>query len=69
MLVANPIYDVVFKFLLEDAKIAKLLLSSIIGEAIEELAFLPQEFVSDIDKEKIDKPRNQEKNATGRRHH
>lgn len=57
MLIANPIYDVVFKFLLEDAKIAKLLLSSIIGETIEELVFLPQEFVSDIDKEKIDKPR------------
>jgi hypothetical protein len=56
MLIANPIYDVVFKFLMEDAKIAKLILSSIIGENIEELAFLPQEFVSDIDKEKIDKP-------------
>ena len=36
MLIANPIYDVVFKFLMEDAKIAKLLLSSIIGENIEE---------------------------------
>jgi hypothetical protein len=58
MLIANPIYDVVFKFLMEDAKIAKLLLSSIIGENIEELSFLPQEFVSDINKEKIDKPQN-----------
>jgi hypothetical protein len=65
MLIANPIYDVVFKFLMEDAKIAKLLLSSIIGENIEELTFLPQEFVSDIDKEKIDKPRKSIKSRRG----
>jgi hypothetical protein len=51
MQIANPIYDVVFKYLMEDGKIAKLLLSSIIGENIEELTFLPQEFLSDIDKE------------------
>jgi hypothetical protein len=65
MLIANPIYDVVFKFLMEDAKIAKLLLSSIIGENIVELTFLPQEFVSDIDKEKIDKPRKSIKSRRG----
>jgi hypothetical protein len=65
MLIANPIYDVVFKFLMEDAKIAKLLLSSIIGENIEELTFLPQEFVSDIDKDKIDKPRKSIKSRRG----
>jgi hypothetical protein len=65
MLIANPIYDVVFKFLMEDAKIAKLLLSSIIGENIEELTFLPQEFVSDIDKGKIDKPRKSIKSRRG----
>jgi hypothetical protein len=50
MHIANPIYDVVFKYLMEDNKIAKLMLSSIIGEEIEELTFLPQEFIMDMDK-------------------
>lgn len=45
MQIANPIYDVVFKYLMEDSKIAKLIISSIIGEEIEELNFMPQEFV------------------------
>ncbi len=49
MRIANPIYDVVFKYLMEDAKIAKLLISSIIGEEIESLDFRPQEFTADID--------------------
>ncbi len=43
MHIANPIYDVVFKYLLEDNDIAKLLISTIIGEEIVELDFLPQE--------------------------
>ncbi|MEI6141695.1 MAG: hypothetical protein WCP85_20655 [Mariniphaga sp.] len=50
MQIANPIYDVVFKYLMEDAKVAKLMISSIIGEDIENLAFLPQEFIADIEK-------------------
>ncbi len=54
MHIANPIYDVVFKYLMEDAKVAKLLISSIIGEEIEELDFRPQEFTTDIDKGRID---------------
>jgi hypothetical protein len=43
MQIANPIYDVVFKYLLEDNKIAKKLISLIIGEDIESLAFKPTE--------------------------
>ena len=43
MHVANPIYDVTFKYLLEDSKVAKLLLSAIIGEDIQELEFSAQE--------------------------
>ena len=43
MQIANPIYDVVFKYLLKDNKIAKLLLSSIIGEEIITLEFSPEE--------------------------
>ena len=54
MQIANPIYDVVFKYLMEDAKVAKLLISSIIGEEIVELEFRPQEYTSDIDKSRIE---------------
>ena len=54
MHIANPIYDVVFKYLMEDAKVAKLLISSIIGEEIEELEFRPQEFSTDIDKSRLE---------------
>jgi len=43
MQIANPIYDVVFKFLMEDTDSAILLLSAIIDEPIETLDFLPQE--------------------------
>ena len=50
MEIANPIYDVVFKYLMEDGKIAKLIISSIIGEDISELTFLPSEFSTDIQK-------------------
>jgi hypothetical protein len=35
---------------MEDAKVAKLMISSIIGEDIENLSFLPQEFVAEIEK-------------------
>ena len=53
MQIANPIYDVVFKYMMEDAKVAKLLISSIISEEIEELKFRPQEFATEIEKESI----------------
>jgi hypothetical protein len=43
ILIANPIYDVVFKYLLEDAFIAKELLSTILGVGIVELTVKPQE--------------------------
>jgi hypothetical protein len=43
MQIANPIYDVVFKYLLEDNKIAKKLISLIIGEEIQSLTFKPTE--------------------------
>ena len=34
MLIANPIYDVVFKYLLEDKKVAKLFLGAILEKEI-----------------------------------
>ncbi len=43
MLIANPIYDVVFKYLMDDKKVAKLIISKIIGENIVHLDFQPQE--------------------------
>ena len=43
MQIANPIYDVVFKYLMEDKKIAKLFLSTIIEEEIVTIDFLPKE--------------------------
>ncbi len=49
MLIANPIYDVVFKYLFEDNKIAKIFISAIIGEEIIDLDFQPQEHTTTID--------------------
>ncbi|MDR1938588.1 MAG: hypothetical protein LBQ73_08860 [Tannerellaceae bacterium] len=43
MIIANPIYDVVFKYLMEDNKIAKQIISLIIREEVLELTFSPQE--------------------------
>ncbi len=43
MIIANPIYDVVFKYLLEDIEIARELLSAILGEEIINLEIKPQE--------------------------
>jgi hypothetical protein len=41
--IANPIYDTVFKYLLDDEKVAKLMLSALLGREVLELAFLPTE--------------------------
>ena len=43
MEIANPIYDVVFKYMMEDNTVAKLVVSSIIGEEVLELDPKPQE--------------------------
>ncbi len=47
MEIANPIYDVVFKYLMEDNKVAKIFLSAITGLEITNLEFIPQELVVD----------------------
>jgi hypothetical protein len=39
MIIANPIYDTVFKYMMSDSKVAKTLLSVIIGEKIVKLDF------------------------------
>jgi len=43
MIIANPLYDVVFKYLLEDVEIARELLSTILGEEVQSVALKPQE--------------------------
>ena len=48
MLIANPIYDVVFKYLMEDSKVAKLLIGSIIGAEVLELEFRPKSFTASV---------------------
>ena len=50
MRIANPIYDVVFKYLMDDNKIAKLVISKIIGEEIETIDFQPTENVVEIER-------------------
>lgn len=39
MLIANPIYDVVFKYLLDDEKVARLILSALLDEEVESLEY------------------------------
>jgi hypothetical protein len=50
MLIANPIYDSVFKYLMEDIEVAKRLITNIIGEEIIDLVLKPQEHTTRSDK-------------------
>jgi len=43
MYVANPIYDVVFKYLLDDEKVARIMLSALLGKEVLELQFRANE--------------------------
>jgi len=49
MRIANPIYDAVFKYLMDDNDLAKILLSTILGEEVIELMFTPQEHATKIE--------------------
>lgn len=44
MVIANPIYDTVFKKLMEDTKIAKFFIETLTGENIVDLKLQPQEY-------------------------
>jgi hypothetical protein len=50
-IIANPIYDTVFKRLMENQHIAKFFLSTILGQKIEQLTFMPQEFTYKLDEQ------------------
>ena len=45
MQIANPLYDTVFKFMLEDEQVAKLFLSALLAREIVELSYNPQEML------------------------
>lgn len=45
-IIANPIYDAVFKFLMEDQKVAKILLSALLKKEILELEMRRHEYAS-----------------------
>ncbi|MCB1194229.1 MAG: hypothetical protein H7A23_18770 [Leptospiraceae bacterium] len=53
MLIANPIYDNAFKFLMEDINIAKGIIGRIIGCEILELDFKPQEYTATTSKQEM----------------
>ena len=51
--IANPIYDGAFKYLLDDNRIARLFLSTLIGEEIIELSFRPTEHRMDVEQRSV----------------
>jgi len=65
MIIANPIYDVVFKRLMEDKRIAKFFIETLLEETITEIQVKPQEFIFDKeiehlkDTERIEKIKEQ----------
>jgi len=44
MIIANPIYDVVFKKLMENNKVAKFFIGTLLNENVVEVEFKPQEY-------------------------
>ena len=44
MVIANPIYDTVFKRLMENKRIAKFFVGTLINEQVEDIAMVPQEY-------------------------
>ncbi len=44
MIIANPIYDVVFKRMMENERVAKFFMSTLFGQTIEAIEVQPQEF-------------------------
>jgi hypothetical protein len=52
-IIANPIYDTVFKRLMENQRIAKFFISAVLEQPVEELQVLPQEFIYKLDEAKV----------------
>lgn len=47
MIVANPIYDIVFKYLMEDERIARTILSALLKKDVVGVAVRPHEYTND----------------------
>ena len=47
MIVANPIYDIVFKYLMEDNRIARTILSALLKKNVVEVEVRPHEYAND----------------------
>jgi hypothetical protein len=60
-IIANPIYDTVFKRLMENQRIAKFFLSTILEQQIEEITVLPKKFTYKLDPTKISKEEKEKK--------
>ena len=45
MIIANPIYDTVFKYMMENERVAKFFISTLLDEQIETIEVKPQEFI------------------------
>src|SRR5690349_9872824 len=57
MRILNPIYDAVFKYLLEDEESAKLIISTIIGMKVISLSPQPSEKATKKEKARVNEPR------------
>ena len=57
MIIANPIYDTAFRYMMSDSRVAKTFLSAIIGEKIIELDFTSTEYTlkTGMEKSRIDR--------------
>ena len=44
MIIANPLYDIIFKRLMENKRIARYFVETLIEEHVEEIAMMPQEY-------------------------
>ncbi len=51
--IANPIYDVVFKYLMKDKRVAKMLISKITGLTIDKLEFRTTESTTFLEKQSL----------------
>ena len=45
MLIANPLYDVVFKALMQNEKVAKFFIGTLLNQTVDAVEFKPQEFI------------------------
>jgi hypothetical protein len=57
MIIANPIYDVVFKKMMENERVAKFFIGTLLNQTIETIEVKPQEYTYEGEFEEND-PKN-----------